>query len=231
MNKDLAKGLVTFAAGFLAGFVVAKCLSFEKNDEEEPEKFPEPSTLKEKEPEKPYIEVDAAKIASKDHKGVNYTKFWKLKHDEEVKAESDYPKEDDDKENYPTDEDLEDECMETEDEMNARHNEEFHERFEQYEKEHGSEIKPITWDEFDSDFPEVDYPHKTLYYYIPDDGSDPILTDEDNNVITDIQSYLGSKFLTLGFGKDEDDDLICIRNNPMETDFKVEKRSGTPDEY
>ena len=47
MNKDLAKGLVTFAAGFLAGFVVAKCLSFEKNDEEEPEKFPEPSTRSE----------------------------------------------------------------------------------------------------------------------------------------------------------------------------------------
>ena len=70
----------------------------------------------------------------------------------------------------------------------------------------------ITYDEFD----EKGYDIQTLIYH-----ADGFLTDEENNLIENIESLVGFACLD-GFGKNEDDpDTVYVRNEKLQTDYEI----------
>ncbi len=94
-----------------------------------------------------------------------------------------------------------------------------------YRRKNKDKIVPIQKDEWDTDFPEVDYDKKDLYYFVGDN----VLTDEDG-VQLDIEEYMGTRPGQFGWYSN-DDERIFIRNNPKETDYQVWKQKCTSKEW
>lgn len=235
-KKQLVTDILIFVAGMIAGYAGSKLLD-KKNASESVSELKEESVSSEDDSD---ISVEEYKekvttefpadLATPKKPGIDYTKYSKLVEQMKYNAESESPKEEDDDSDDISDEDLRSECVETYEERLERESKERTSQQEAYVKKHGNEIKPITIEEATGDFREVDYPIKTLYYYCSDDpNEDDILTDEEGERIDDIEGTLGQKFKRFGFGVAAGDDEIYIRNNPLETDFHVLKRMGTPD--
>lgn len=229
MNKFVIAAL-SFTAGAIAGFAVAQFITIEKSEgsrvtadeiktenkakdlvtkiredipeEADPaeEEFPsddDPSKL---------VSTGPAHIARPGQKGVNYSKVNKI-----IK-ENGYTDSEDIKEviNDPDNE-------ETYEEMVEREEIERSEAMSEYRKRNKGKIVPIEKEEWDTDFPQVDYDKKDLYYFTVDD----VLTDENGNHV-DEDEYIGAKPRQFGW-MNNDEERIYIRNHPKETDFQVWK--------
>ena len=226
MNKFVLAAL-SFTVGAAAGFAVGYYISIE--DDEETRVYgtdiPKPTTpvvkpesIDPAEAEFPQdddpvdpsklISPGPAKLPTKDHPGVNYSKVQKIVKEngyttqEEIQAVIDDPVNE-----------------ETYEERLERQQIEREEAMSEYRKANKDKIVPISRDEWDTDFPEVDFEHKDLYYFTGDD----VLTDEDGNHVSEAE-YIGVKPRQFGW-MSNDEDRIYIRNHPKETDFVVWKET------
>ena len=228
MNKFVIAAF-SFTAGAIAGFAIAQIISLEKEEQEkervyandiknaEPVKIPvgnndekvDPAELEVPQDDDPngFISRGPAHIAMPGKPGINYSKVNQIIEEN----------------NYTDPEDinavLEDpDNEETFEEKEEREAIEASLAMAEYREKNKGKIAPITKDEWDSDFPEIDFDKKDLYYFTMDD----VLTDEEGNHL-DEEEYIGTKPRQFGWMAN-DEEVIHIRNNPKETDFKVWKQ-------
>ena len=228
MNK-FAIAAISFAAGAAAGFMVGHFVTIEKEEEERvwaddiKKNSPVTSTNKidPAETERPteddpdeLVSKGPAHIAKPGQPGVNYAKVQQIVKENGYTDPEDIQEVIDDPENE-----------ETYEEMQEREMIEASEAMSEYRKKNKGKIVPIQKDEWDTDFPEVDYDHKDLYYFTTDD----VLTDEDGNVV-DEEEFIGSKPRQFGW-MSNDEERIYIRNNPKETDFQVWKEKCASEDW
>lgn len=233
-SKLIIATTVSFAVGAAAGFAVGYFL-MEKEGEEvqrvyaneivkkpagnipaKPVNPAETEVPQDDDPDDPpqLISSGPAHIAMPGQKGVNYSKVQKIVEENGYIEPEDIQAVVDDPENEETVEELEERArMEDEDRMS------------EYRKKNKDKIVPIQSDEWDTDYPEVEYDHKDLYYFVNDD----VLTDDEGNQI-DEEEYIGKKPRQFGW-MFNDEDRIYIRNNPKETDFQVWKHKCESSEF
>ena len=232
MNKFVV-GSLSFAAGLTIGFVAGQLIAIEKEKEDtkvfaediKVEKKPEVKTVETKidpaEMESPrdddpsqLVSAGPAKIAMPDHPGVNYSKVQQIVKENGYDDPEDIQAVIDDPEN-----------QETYEERVEREQEEMTEAMNEYRKKNKDKIVPIEKEQWDTDFPEVDYEKKDLYYFTMDN----VLTDEEGNHL-DINEYMGPKPGQFGWYSN-DEERIYIRNNPKETDFQVWKEKCASEDW
>lgn len=232
MNK-IVLATLSFAIGATAGFAVGYLITIEKDEETRVwaddlrnenryVKLPgkdnqvdpaETESPKDDDPEQ-LLSKGPAHIAKPGKPGVNYSKVRKIVKEngytdpEDIQGVVDAPE---NEETY--EERLEREAIEESQAMS------------EYRKKNKGKIVPITSDEWNTDFPEVDYDHKDLYYFRTDD----VLTDEDGNHV-DEEEYIGVKPRQFGW-MENSEEVIYIRNNPKETDFKVWKQQCASEDW
>ena len=233
-SKLIIATTVSFAVGAAAGFAVGYFL-MEKEGEEvqrvyaneivkkpagnipaKPVNPAETEVPQDDDPDDPpqLISSGPAHIAMPGQKGVNYSKVQKIVEENGYIEPEDIQAVVDDPENEETVEELEERArMEDEDRMS------------EYRKKNKDKIVPIQSDEWDTDYPEVEYDHKDLYYFVNDD----VLTDDEGNPV-DEDEYIGKKPRQFGW-MFNDEDRIYIRNNPKETDFQVWKHKCESSEF
>lgn len=228
MNKIVVATLA-FVAGAAAGFAVGYFVSIEREREETEkvyandiqqnpvvENSPDPAELespKDDDPDK-LISNGPAHIALPGQKGVNYSKVQQIVKENGYTDPEDIQRVVEDPDNEETyDERVERELFEESQAMT------------EYRKKNKGKIVPIQSDEWNTDFPEIDYDHKDLHYFVEDD----VLTDEDNNVLNE-EEYIGTKPRQFGWMANSES-KIYIRNNPKETDFQVWKHPCTREEW
>lgn len=227
MNKFVIAAL-SFTAGAIAGFTVAHFISIEKEEQEKervyandikeikpvknpvgdiPEKV-DPAELEVPKDDDPndFVSRGPAHIAKPGKPGINYSKV------NEIIKENGYTDQED-IEAVLEDPDNE----ETYEERVEREALEVSQAMADYREKNKGKIVPITKDEWDTDFPEIDYEHKDLYYFTMDD----VLTDEEGNHLDEAE-YIGVKPRQFGWMAN-DEEVIHIRNHPKETDFKIWK--------
>lgn len=231
MNK-IAIATLAFAGGTAFGFVMGHFVITDKEEPtkvtvddirkaepikpvEEPEKV-DPAELEAPQDDDPsqLLSAGPAHVAMPGQKGVDYSKVQKI-----VKDNS-----------YMTPEEIEQvindpENEETYEERVERELEEVSEAMAEYRKKNKDKIVPIQRDEWETDFPEVDYAKADLYYF----QGDGVLTDE-NGKRLDLEEYMGAKPGQFGW-YDNSDERIYIRNNPKETDYQVWKQHCTSEEW
>ena len=223
MNKSVIAALgIGFTTGAIAGFLVGYFISIEKEEQIVPkEVFPKPQPVtkveeskvdpaeterpKDDDPEE-LISRGPAHIAQPGQPGINYSKVNQI-----VKENG-----------YTTPEEIQEVIEDPDNEESFEEREEREEiemsqAMAEYRKKNKGKIVPIQKDEWDSDFSEVDYDKKDLYYFTTDD----VLTDEDGNHLDETE-YLGVKPRQFGWMAN-DEEKIYIRNHPKETDFQVWK--------
>lgn len=224
MNKYVIAAL-SFAAGVVAGFTVAQFIEIEKvedtrvyandikketpivkkPDEEKPVDPSELETPSDDDPDE-LISRGPAHVAMPGQTGVNYSKVQKIVKENGYTDPEDIQRVIDDPDNE-----------ETYEERIAREEEELSEAMSEYRRKNKGKIVPIQKDEWDTDFPEIDYDKQDLYYFTTDN----VLTDEDGNVVDEAE-YIGLKPRQFGW-MENDEERIYIRNNPKETDYQVWK--------
>lgn len=232
-GKTVGIIVASIGGGFLAGYLVGAYTTRNKTKEsdESANYIPQGETLMST--PKETVAVNAAKLATPESKGVNYTAYNKAYQEaldkQKYRAESEFPKEGDgnsDKDDgveFPKEEDYE----ETYDERVQREAAEEEARDKAYMQKHKNDIKAIPKEEYESDAPDILYIHETLYAY-PDENPRVVTTDTNKEV--NEQEYCGLVLQRLGFwGSDQDE--ICIRNNPKQRDYLVQKREGLRSEY
>lgn len=223
MNKYVIAAL-SFAAGAIAGFTVGYFITIEKDEEESRvtaddikekkviEKKPvveDPAEVENPKDDDPdqLISTGPAHRAMPGQPGVNYSKV------NQIIKENGYSDPEDIKEviNDPDN-------QETYEEREEREMLEASQAMSEYRKKNKDKIVPIQKDEWETDYPEIDYERKDLYYFTTDD----VLTDDDGNQLDEAE-YIGVRPRQFGW-MDNTEDVIYIRNNPKETDFKVWKQ-------
>lgn len=226
MNRDTLIGLaIGFSIGTLAGFLVGKFVIIEKDEPEKVYGDDIKKKIKDMEPKKEEPKVDPAEtevpqdddpndfvskgpahIAMPGQPGVNYSKVQQIIKENGYSDPEDIQEVIDDLDNQETyEERIEREQLEEEEAMS------------EYRKRNAGKIVPIQKDEWDTDFPEVDYEKKDLYYFTVDD----VLTDEDGNIVNE-EEHIGTKPRQFGWMANNEE-KIYIRNNPKETDYQVWK--------
>lgn len=223
MNK-IACGALGFTVGAIVGFTLGHFVVIEKDepqdrvtaDDLKKEKIEETVTKVEVDPaeaESPkdddpdqLISSGPAHIAMPGQPGVDYSKVQQIVKENGYTDPEDIQEVINDPENAETyEERIEREQMETTEAM------------AEYRRKNKDKIVPITKDEWNPDFSELDYDHKDLYYFTADD----VLTDEDGNHLDEAE-YIGTKPRQFGWMVN-DEERIYIRNNPKETDYQVFK--------
>lgn len=212
--------------GFVVGYNISKKNAEDKLREQEDAFKAMQDYQKESElpaDEKPVIKtvVKAAKLATPEEPGINYTLYSKMKAEEAKKAESESPSEEDAEE----DEEETEVPMETYEERLEREAEEENAEYQLYQKKKGDKIDVLGNEAVDSEYPEVHYPGEELYYFTEDD----IITDEDGNEI-DEKSLIGDKLRRFGWMLNEQE-AVWVRNNPRETDYHVNKVKDSRDNW
>lgn len=237
MNK-IAIATLSFTAGALVGFLVGHFVVIEKDEEEsrvygddiknsqkdlitqirEDIKNIDPAELespKDDDPEE-LVSKGPARIARPGQPGVNYSKVQQIVKENGYTDPEDIQEVIDDPDNE-----------ETYEERVEREEIEASQAMSEYRKKNKDKIVPIQSDEWNTDFPEVDYDKKDLHYFT----EDGILCDDDGNKITDREyEFLGPKPRQFGW-MENDEPVIYIRNNPMETDFQVWKHRETYEDW
>ena len=229
-NKTIIFSGLSLITGAVVGFVVGYSIS-KKNAEDklqEQEEAFKAMQEYQKESElpvenKPVVKtvVKAAKLATPEAPGINYTLYSKMKAEETKKAESESPSEEDTEE----DEEEMEAPMETYEERLEREAEEENAQYQLYQKKKGDKIDVLGNEAVDSEYPEVHYPGEELYYFTEDD----IITDEDGNEI-DEKSLIGDKLRRFGWMQNEQE-AVWVRNNPRETDYHVNKVKDSRDSW
>lgn len=219
-----------FSVGALAGFGIGYFLSFEKEepervyandinkdtdkiikDAEESVKALDKSiddlaeSMKDDDPNQ-LVSKGPAHIAMPGQVGVDYSKVQKIVKENGYTSPEEIQEVIDDPENE-----------ETYEEREEREALEASEAMSEYRKKNKGKIVPIQSDEWDTDFPTIDYEKKDLYYFTLDD----VLTDEEGHILDEAE-YIGVKPRQFGWMSNSED-KIYIRNNPKETDFQVWK--------
>lgn len=227
------KGAIIATLSFMAGGAFGAAISYfllkdklkKESDEQleavvaevrkykEDQKEQEPEAKEEKVPYTP----NEAKIAMPGKDGINYTKYSK------IVADQGYAEEE-----HPTDDDEEDDDYhETYEERVQREVEEAIENERAYKEAHRGKIELLKEDEYYDDFPEVVYEHEELFYFQEVDE----LYDADGNKLDNKEKYVGNWFTKLNF-KTDDSIKMYVRNNILETDYKITKEpEGTPDDF
>lgn len=227
MNKFVVAA-ISFTAGVAAGFTVAQFIEIEREEntrvwandiqketpkpvapvEVKPQSQVDPAETESPKEDDPseLLSKGPAHVAMPGQNGVNYTKVQQIVKENGYTDPEDIQAVIDDPENE-----------ESYEERVQREQEELTEAMSEYRKKNKDKIVPIQRDEWDTDFPEVDYDKADLYYFTVDN----VLTDEDGNIL-DEQEYLGAKPRQFGW-MENDEERIYIRNNPKETDFQVWK--------
>lgn len=226
MNKFMIAAL-SFSVGALAGFGVGYFLSWKETEEviETPEQPKEKVYADDIKKEEPVQKVDPAEeespqdddpnqlvsrgpahMAMPGQVGVDYSKVQKIVKENGYTSPEEIQEVIDDPENE-----------ETYEEREEREALEASEAMSEYRKKNKGKIVPIQSDEWDTDFPTIDYEKKDLYYFTLDD----VLTDEEGHVLDEAE-YIGVKPRQFGWMSNSED-KIYIRNNPKETDFQVWK--------
>lgn len=230
-NKTIIFSGLTFLVGIviggIAGYSAAKSkanedLEYVKEELEETKKRVKTDDTKD---EKPVEEshtakkvlVKAAKIATPEEPGINYTAYVKKVQEEGYKAEAESPTEED----YILDEeeDGDEDLMETYEERMLREDRERDEADQLYRKKEGNKIKPLGNNPIDNDYPDVHYPGEELYYFTEDD----CLTDEFGTVIENEEDIIGNKLRKYGWMQNSEE-AVWVRNNRMEVDYHVVKQ-------
>ena len=212
--------------GFVVGYSISKKNSEDKLQEQEEAFKAMQEYQKESElpvENKPVVKtvVKAAKLATPEAPGINYTLYSKMKAEETKKAESESPSEEDTEE----DEEEMEAPMETYEERLEREAEEENAEYQLYQKKKGDKIDVLGNEAVDSEYPEVHYPGEELYYFTEDD----IITDEDGNEV-DEKSLIGDKLRRFGWMQNEQE-AVWVRNNPRETDYHVNKVKDSRDSW
>ncbi len=229
MNKITCAAL-GFSVGAIVGFTLGHFIIIEK-DEVHENKVTADDLRKEKVEETPKVKVDVvitdpaetespkdddpdqfissgpAHIAKPGQPGVNYAKVQQIVKENGYTDPEDIQEVIDDPEN-----------AETYEERMEREQIEMSQAMAEYRKKNKDKIVPIQKDDWDSDFREVDYEKKDLYYFTTDD----VLTDEEGNHLDEAE-YIGVKPRQFGWMAN-DEEKIYIRNNPKETDYQVWKQ-------
>lgn len=225
MNKFVVAA-VSFTAGVAAGFTVAQFIEIEREENARvwandiQKETPKPAASVEAKPQVDPAETESpsdddpsallskgpAHVAMPGQNGVNYTKVQQIVKENGYTDPEDIQAVIDDPENE-----------ETYEERVEREQEELTEAMSDYRKKNKDKIVPIQRDEWDTDFPEVDYNKADLYYFTVDD----VLTDEDGNIVDEAE-FIGAKPRQFGW-MENDEERIYIRNNPKETDYQVWK--------
>lgn len=218
--------LVGIAVGAVVGYSTAKTkanedLNYIKEELDETKKKLKEEAGSEKPVEESHtakkVLVKAAKIATPEEPGINYTAYVKKVQEEEYNAESEFPSEED----YISDDEEEgdDDLMETYEERMLREGEERDEADRLYRKKEGNKIKPLGNSPIDNDYPDVHYPGEELYYFTEDD----CLTDEFGTVIENEEDIIGDKLRKYGWMLNSEE-AVWVRNNRMEVDYHVVKQ-------
>lgn len=230
-NKTIIFSGVSLLAGATVGFIVGYNMSKKRFEESARMEESAKESLKEYQkkseevkPEEPVIHktvVKAAKLATPEEPGINYTAYSKMKAEETKKAEEESPSEDD------VEEDLKEEepPMETYEQRLEREAEELNDQCALYEKRKGDKIEPLGNEPIDNDYPEVHYPAEELYYFTEDD----VMTDELGNVVDEVE-LIGDKLRRFGW-MTNNQESVWVRNNPRETDYHVNKVKDTKDSW
>ena len=212
--------------GFVVGYSISKKNAEDKLQEQEEafkamQEYQNESELPVE--NKPVVKtvVKAAKLATPEASGIDYTLYSKMKAEETKKAESESPSEEDTEE----DEEEIEAPMETYEERLEREAEEENAQYQLYQKKKGDKIDVLGNEAVDSEYPEVHYPGEELYYFTEDD----IITDEDGNEV-DEKSLIGDKLRRFGWMQNEQE-AVWVRNNPRETDYHVNKVKDSRDSW
>lgn len=241
MNKFVIAAL-SFTAGAIAGFTVSRIISRENEEsnrevvsaedikkemdaliasKKKPEVDIPENNLDPAESEVPqdddpndFISRGPAHLARPGQKGINYSKVNQIIKDEGYTDKADIEALLEDPENEETYEEREE--REALEETLA---------MAEYRSKNQGKIAPITRDEWDSDFQEVLFEKKDLYYFTGDD----VLTDEEGNHL-DEEEYIGKKPRQFGWMNNEEE-KIYIRNHPKETDFQVWKENCASEDW
>lgn len=230
MNKFVIAAL-SFTAGAIAGFTLSRYIVFESEDKERVSAEDIRNEMKKKlegnfqgnvsedvdpaeeefpsddDPEQ-FISRGPAHIAMPGQKGINYSKVNQIIKENGYTDQADIEEVLEDPDNE-----------ETYEERQEREALEASQAMAEYRMKNKGKIAPITRDEWESDFQEIDYEKKDLYYFVTDN----VLTDEDGNHI-DEEEYIGTKPRQFGWMANAED-RIYIRNNPKETDFVIWKEN------
>ena len=232
MNK-VAVAALSFVAGAVAGFAVAQFVVIERDDNKGrvtaedirsqknnivpmPQPKVDPAELESPKDDDPsdLLSTGPAHIARPGQNGVNYAKVQQIVKDNGYTSEEEIQEVINDPDNEETyEERLEREQIAMEEAMS------------EYRKKNKNKIVPIQSDEWDTDFPEVDYQKKDLYYFT----HDGVLTDDEGNHLN-IEEYMGTKPAQFGWYENAEE-IIYIRNNPKETDYKVWKEQCKAEEW
>ena len=231
MNKFVIAAL-SFTAGTIVGFTLSRYITIENEDKERVsaeeiknemkkklegkirEEVPTPAEdpaeeefPKDDDPSE-FISRGPAHIAMPGKKGINYSKVNQIIKENGYTDQADIEAVLEDPDNEETYEEREErEALEASLEM------------AEYRNKNKGKIAPMTREEWESDFQEIDYDKKDLYYVTTDD----VLTDEDGNHI-DEEEYMGTKPRQFGWMANSED-RIYIRNHPKETDFVIWKEN------
>ena len=239
MNKFVIAAL-SFTAGAIAGFTISRVISREneepnrvsaediKKEMDEliasqkkpegnvPENNSDPAESEVPQDDDPndFISRGPAHLARPGQKGINYSKVNQIIKDEGYTDPADIEALLEDPENEETYEEREE--REALEETLA---------MAEYRSKNQGKIAPITRDEWDSDFQEVLFDKKDLYYFT----GDGVLTDEEGNHL-DEEEYIGKKPRQFGW-MNNDEEKIYIRNHPKETDFQVWKENCASEDW
>ena len=149
--------------GFVVGYSISKKNAEDKLQEQEEAFKAMQEYQKESElpvENKPVVKtvVKAAKLATPEAPGIDYTLYSKMKAEETKKAESESPSEEDTEE----DEEEMEAPMETYEERLEREAEEENAQYQLYQKKKGDKIDVLGNEAVDSEYPEVHYPGEEL---------------------------------------------------------------------
>lgn len=121
-------------------------------------------------------------------------------------------------EGYISDDEDEDEEEDADEEL-FRKGEELDAVMKAFKEKHAGKIEVITLDDWDTDFPEVDYDREELYYFT--DGG--VLTDELGK-LCDEKIFCDDKLDKYGFKTNGNaEEKVYLRNNPLEKMFLINK--------
>lgn len=237
MNK-IAIATLAFAGGTAFGFVMGKFVVVDKEEpvkvniddirKEEPKQPAEkiekvdPAELESPRDDDPssLLSAGPAHVAMTTQKSVDYSNVQKIVKDNSYMTQEEI-------EQVMNEDEPEDESEDEEDyeETGDSEEEERSEAMAEYRKKNKDQIVPITRDEWESEFPEVDYEKADLYYF----QGDGVLTDDEGRPL-DIEEYMGIRPGQFGW-YDNADERIYIRNNPKETDYQVWKQHCASEEW
>lgn len=99
-------------------------------------------------------------------------------------------------------------------------------QYEDYISENQGKITKLTLMEWEDPYGDIPYDKIEAYYY-PE--TDELIT-ENGDYLYPFEKYVGNILLKIRF-RTSDDKVTYIRNHPLETDYRIIKREGSPDNY